>query len=82
VIAETQRIAKVDTDIFSQMTHFFLFRINPERYDLSQARTYLKVSEEDFHMPTSKYGFFYRKTRTDYPAQEFSSFRHFFDNAS
>lgn len=81
VIAETQRIAKVDTDVFSQITHFFLFRINPERYDMQMARAYLKMPEESFHMPGQKYGFWYRKTRTDYPAEEYAGFRHFFGDS-
>lgn len=79
VIGETQRIAKVDSDMFSQLTHFFLFNINPEPYDLQQARSYLRVPKEEFELPHSKYGFHYRRTRGDWPSQEYVDYHDFFD---
>lgn len=78
VAAETQRIAKVDSDVFSQLTHFVLFNINPEPYDVLQARTYLNVAKEDFRMPQARYGFHYRRTRGQHAAKEFHSMDEFF----
>jgi hypothetical protein len=77
VIGDTQRIAKVDSDMFSQISHFFLFRINPEPYDMLQARTYLSMDRDSFHMP-GKYGFWHRNTRGETLANEYVSMDHFF----
>lgn len=79
VIGESQRIAKVDSDIFSQLSHFFLFNINPEPYDLFQARAYMNMSKDDFRLPSNKHGFWYRKTRGDFPAKEFVDYHQFFN---
>ena len=78
VIAETQEIAKVDTTYFRQASHFFLFNISPEPYDLQMARKYLNIDKESFHLPTNKYGFYHRKTRGNFPAEEFIDYHHFF----
>lgn len=78
VIAESQRMAGVDTDIFSQLTHFFQFFINPEEYDLRQSRTYLGMSKEEQRQPLNPYGFFYRNTRNRTKYQEFRDYKHFF----
>lgn len=81
IIIETQRIAKVDSDLFSQVSHFWLFRINPEPYDIQQARTYLNIPKEEFRMPRGKYGFYHRRTRTNQPAAEYVDYHSFFDAA-
>ena len=81
VVAETQRIAKVDSDMFSQVSHFWLFRINPEPYDILQARAYLQIPKEEFQMPRNKYGFHYRRTRSGFPAEEFVDYHQFFGNS-
>jgi ABC-type dipeptide/oligopeptide/nickel transport system ATPase component len=78
VIVETQSIAKVDPDVFRQMSHFFQFFINAEVYDLARARSYLGITREEQRPPLSQYGFFYRPTRGNFPMREYRDMRQFF----
>lgn len=77
VVACTQGIAHVSTDIFKQLTHFFLFHINNDEYDMRQARNYLAMKQEDFVVP-GKYQFWHRNTIAGKPAKKFASVYHFF----
>jgi Cdc6-like AAA superfamily ATPase len=79
VIAETQEIAKVNTTYFRQLTHFVTFRINPETYDVTQARKYLDIPKEEYHQPRFKHGFHYRNTSEDTPVQEYQDMLGFFE---
>jgi hypothetical protein len=78
VISLTQEIARVPLTIFRQMTHFVLFRINNETYDMSMARKYLDIDKDVFEHPQSKYGFKHRRTDENYSVQEYESSQHFF----
>ena len=78
VIALTQEIARVPLTLFRQMTHFVLFRINNETYDMSMARKYLDVDKEQQSHPKAQSGFFYRRTDGDYAHQEYASAQQFF----
>ena len=78
VAAETQRIAKVDTDIFSQLSHFIVFTVI-DPYDTQQARNYLNIPKEEYVPPSNKYGFHYRRTRGgQYAAKEYADMHDFF----
>lgn len=74
----TQQIARMDTTLFSQMTHYFQFTIGTERYDLAQSRSYLDVSKEEQRNPVYPYGFFYRKVRGNSPMEEYRDVSDFF----
>lgn len=78
VIAETQEIAKVDTTVFRQLTHFFQFTISPEQYDTTMARKYLMIPKEEYEQPKSQYGFHYRRLRGNYQSVEYQDMQHFF----
>ena len=78
VVACSQRLAKVDTDIFSQLHHFAQFFINPQPYDLQLSRMYLMMPKEEQRQPLHPYGFFYRPTRSRQPYKEYRDYRHFF----
>ena len=78
VISLTQEIARVPLTMFRQMTHFVLFRINNETYDMSMARKYLEVDKEQQSNPKGQYGFFYRRTDGDYLSKEYQSAQQFF----
>ena len=78
MIILTQEITRVDLTIFRQMTHFAQFLLNPEVYDLARARNYLAISKEEQHPPHHEYGFFYRKTKGNYPMKEYRDMREFF----
>jgi hypothetical protein len=77
-IVETQEIAKVDTTIFRQMSHFAQFFINGEPYDMARARAYLGIPREEQRPPRFQYGFFYRPTRGNFPMKEYRDMREFF----
>jgi ABC-type dipeptide/oligopeptide/nickel transport system ATPase component len=78
VINLTQEIARVPQSMFKQMTHFVLFRINNETYDISMARKYLDVDKEHFDHPQAKYGFKHKRTDGEYSVKEYQSSQHFF----
>lgn len=78
VAVESQRLAKVDTDIFSQVTHYVQMFINSEDYDMRKSRQYLSMSKEDRIQPLSEYGFFYRNTRKREGYKEYADYRQFF----
>lgn len=82
VINLTQEIARVSPTIFRQMSHFVLFRINAETYDMTMARKYLEVDKERQKQPSSRYGFFYRRTDPPTEAREFASAQVFFNQRS
>ena len=78
VIIETQQIAKMSTTYFSQLTHFLLFTINPEIYDMSQARRYLQVPKEEQRQPLYEHGFFYRRLDNKSSVVEYNDVSDFF----
>jgi len=81
VICLTQEIGKVDTTIFGQLTHFVQFFLNPKSYDLSQARNFLGIEKHEQRPPRFQHGFFYRKTRGNYPMKEYRDLHEFFNSS-
>ncbi len=80
VICLTQQIAKVDTTVFSQLTHFCQFDIGSEVYDLARARKILALAKEEHHTPRHEHGFWYRRVRGNYPAREYNSMKEMFSH--
>jgi len=77
VMSLTQEIAHVPQTLFKQMTHFALFRINNETYDMTMARKYLGLDKDQFKHPESKWGFKYKR-QGESSVQEFASSQQFF----
>lgn len=78
VIILTQSIAGVEPEIFRQMSHFAQFFINSEVYDMSRSRAYLNLAKGQYHPPLHEHGFWYRRTRGNFPAEEYRDMQEFF----
>ncbi len=78
VINETQETSRVPLVMFRQMTYFVQFRINNDVTELSNARRYLDIPKESYGQPKAPFGFHLKRTRGNFPAQEYRSYHDLF----
>lgn len=62
VINETQELTRVPLVMFRQMEYFIQFRINNDVHEIAASRRYLDMSKDEYHQPSTKHGFFLKRS--------------------